>query len=146
MNSVTYLKHPKYDYVLTSDLVRRLPWELGNHDFCDESGNVWLQFRGRLAIVRSGYAWDGASCAPDFPDVIVASCLHDALCQFRDVPCFPLSKSQIDRAFLDEMPQRFVFRRIYWGAVRLFGGVYATFAGKNPPGKCLLPHDTPGLR
>jgi hypothetical protein len=147
VNPVTYLKHPKYDYVLTSDLERRLPWELGNHDFCDEKGRVWLQFRGRLAVVKKGYAWDGASCAPDFPDVIIPSCLHDALLQFADAPCFPLSKSQIDRAFLDEMPQRFVFRRIYWGAVRLFGGVYATFAGKNPPGKCLLPHDTtPGLR
>lgn len=142
MKPVTYTRHPKYDYVLTSDLERRLPWELGNHDFCDEKGVLRLQFRGRIAIVKSGYAWDGASCAPDFPDVVIASCLHDALCQFQDVPCFPLSKSQIDRAFLDEMPRRFVFRRVYWGAVRAFGGVYKALSSKpKAPGFCGLPHD-----
>lgn len=147
MKPVSWTQHPDYDYVLTSDLERRLPWELGNHDFCDDKGRVWLQFRGRLAVVKAGYAWDGASCAPDFPDVIVASCLHDALCQFLHVPCFPLSKLQVDRAFLDEMPRRFVFRRIYWGAVRVFGGVYAAVKRQKPTaGSCSLPHDTPGLR
>lgn len=137
---VSWTRHPEYDYVLTSDLERRMLWELGNHDFCDEKGNVWLQFRGRLAIVKKGYAWDGASCAPDFPDVVVASCLHDAFCQFRHVSCFPLTKGQIDKAFLDEMPPRFIFRRVYWAAVRAFGGVYAAASRQKPSGYCGLPH------
>lgn len=141
LQTVSYTRAPKWDYVLTSDLERRMPWELGNHDFYDSTGILRLQFRGRLAIIRSGYAWDGASCAPDFPDVIVASCLHDALLQFAGVPCFSLSKAQIDRAFLDEMPARFVFRRVYWGAVRAFGGVYAAVYGSKPSGSCGLPHD-----
>lgn len=140
MKPVTYTRHPQYDYVLTSDLVRRLPWELGNHEFQDENGQVWLEMRGRVAIVRAGYAWDGASCAPDFPDVVIASCLHDALLQFHHVPCFPLTKAQIDRAFLDEMPRGFLFRRIYWAAVRAFGGLYAAAAGETPTGSCGLPH------
>lgn len=141
MKPVSWTRHSAYDYVLTSDLERRLPWELGNHDFYDSTGILRLQFRGRLAIVKQGYAWDGASCAPDFPDVIVASCLHDALVQFQHVPCFSLSKAQIDRAFLDEMPRRFVFRRVYWGAVRAFGGVYAAVYGSKPSGSCNLTHE-----
>lgn len=142
MKPVSWTRHSDYGYVLTSDLERRLPWELGNHDFRDDKGRGWLQFRGRLAVVHSGYAWDGASCAPDFPDVVIASCLHDALLQFSGAPCFPLTKSQIDRAFLDEMPSGFVFRRAYWAAVRAFGGVYAALSRKpKPPVSCGLPHD-----
>lgn len=142
LQTVSYTRARKWDYVLTSDLPVITPWELGNHDFRDEFGNVWLQTRGKLLVVKKGYAWDGASCAPDFADVLPASCAHDALIQFRDVVCFPLSKAQIDKVFRDLMPRRFLARWIYWGAVRAFGGVYA--AAVTPAAKagtCGLPHD-----
>jgi hypothetical protein len=140
LQTVSYTRHPKWDYTLTSDLPIITPWELGNHDFQDEFGNVWLETRGKLAIVKRGYAWDGASLAPDFKDVILASCAHDALLQFRDVPCFPLSKAQVDKIFRDLMPYRFAARWIYWGAVYLFGGAYSKLTGPGPRGSCGLTH------
>lgn len=140
MKPVTYIRHPRFDYVLTSDYEVRVPWECGNHDFKDAKGRVWLSMRGKLVIVRKGYAWDGATMAPDLPGVVLASCIHDALLQFRDVPCFPLSKAQIDKVFRDEMPPRLAVRWIYWGAVRAFGGIYG--AVRKPPAgaTCGLPH------
>lgn len=138
MKTVSYLKHPKYDYVLTSDLEYRCPWELGNHDFEDEFGNVWLQMRGKLIIVKAGYAWDGASYAPDLPDFVLASCVHDALCNFRDVPCFPLSKARIDWIFRDNIPPHRPLRWVYWAAVRTFGGAYKALAGGRAAVSCGL--------
>lgn len=142
LQTVSYTWARKWDYVLTSDLPVITPWELGNHDFRDEFGNVWLETRGKLLVVKKGYAWDGASCAPDFKDVILASCVHDCLIQFRGVVCFPLSKAQIDKVFRDLMPRRFLARWIYWAAVQAFGGVYAALSRKpKPPVSCGLPHD-----
>lgn len=140
LQTVSYTRAPKWDYVLTSDLPVVTPWELGNHDFQDEFGNVWLQMRGKMLIVKKGYAWDGASLAPDFKDVILASCVHDALIQFVRVSCFPLGKSQIDKIFRDLMPYRFAARWIYWAAVRMFGGVYAAAFPGGTSGSCGLPH------
>ena len=141
MKPVTYTRHPKYKYVLTSDFEVYVQWELGNHDFRDAKGRVWLSTRGKLIIVRKGYAWDGASMAPDFPDVALASCIHDALIQASQTPCFPLSKRQIDKVFLDEMPRRFKFRGVYFAAVRTFGGIYgAVKKPTTPPLICGLPH------
>ena len=102
---------------------------MGEHDFRDTEGRCWLQIRGSVIHIREGYAWDGATCAPDFPDVIVASLCHDVLCQFREVPCFPLTKSQIDNIFRDLMPSTFYFRWVYWGTVRALGGVFSKVTG-----------------
>ena len=39
-----------------------------------------LDRRGEF-FLRRGYAWDGATCYPDFPTIIRPSALHDGLCQ-----------------------------------------------------------------
>ena len=36
------------------------------------------------AQVRDAYAWDGATCAPDFKFTIAGSCLHDVLYQYAE--------------------------------------------------------------
>lgn len=141
LNPVSYTKHPRYDYVLDKDLVVWVPHDLGAHDFCDEFGNLWLEFRGHTMTVKKGYAWDGSSMSPDFPAVIAPSCVHDCLLQFRRVSCFPLSKCHCDDIFRDLMPSRFLLRWVYWGAVRAFGGAYAAATGgRDTSGSCGLPH------
>lgn len=130
----------KYPYTLVRDWPLKLAKDCGHHDFRDAAGRVWLEFRGTIAIVKEGYSWNGASCAPDFESVIPASAAHDAFCQFLNTPCFPLTKAEVDRAFLDLMPRGFVFRHVYWAAVRAFGGVYARFSGSPDPTSCGLPH------
>lgn len=130
----------RYPYTFEKDWSLRADRDLGNHDFQDEFGNVWLEFRGTIVTIKARYAWDGASCAPDFEAVLAASGVHDALCQFRDVPCFPLSKGDIDGAFRSLIPRKFLPRWIYWGAVRLFGGVYHAINPTSGSGSCGLPH------
>lgn len=140
LNPISYTKHPKYDYVLTHDLRVRVDKYLGSHDFQDEFGRVWVEVRGYTITIKAGYAWDGASMAPDFESVIAASCVHDAGCQFLKVTCFPLSKGEVDGIFLQMMPRKFRLRWIYWGAVRVFGGVYAALSTHDAPASCGLPH------
>lgn len=130
----------KYPWRFRDDWEIRVGKDCGNHDFRDAQGRVWLSFRGTVMIVRAGYAWDGASCAPDFPAVLAASGAHDALCQFRRVPCFPLSKSEIDGIFRGLMSRSFLPRWIYWVAVRLFGDIYAGLAPAPECASCGLPH------
>jgi hypothetical protein len=90
--------------------------------------------------VCSEYAWDGASVAPDCP--LMESCIHDALCQFREVLCFPLTKKQCDQIFYDAMKlKRFPMRGVYYGAVRIFGGVYSFLTRQKNCGFCLTKHD-----
>ena len=110
------------------------------------------------ARVLAGYAWDG--CTPKFsifdivigtpdgipneatkkPKAYYASLMHDALYQFLDVD-LPLSRARADRLFLEILTRdRFAPRRIYYVAVRVFGGVFRHFtrwkrsyAGKRVP-------------
>ena len=136
-----YTKHPKYDYVLKSDLNLLSSKYLGNHDYTDEFGRVWVEMRGYSVTIKKEFAWDGASMAPDFKDVVLPSCVHDAFLQAHRAPCFPLSKAEIDSVFRKLMPGRFAFRWIYWGAVRVFGGAYAALAKHDPSSvTCGLPH------
>lgn len=93
----------------------------------DEKGRDWLlvfydePYKLRLVIVPN-YAWDGATMAPDYPEVILPSLLHDALCQFRKTPGFPFTKKQVDGLFLESMrKQGFCLAEVYYAAVRAFG-------------------------
>jgi hypothetical protein len=104
--------------------------------FSDSQGNEWLDIEGRTYRVKAGYAWNGCSprplgkygCwwlgTPDFPASIMASLAHDAGYQFLDDAGFPYSRGDIDRLFLGVMQAGgFPLARVYWGAVRVFGGI-----------------------
>jgi len=110
------------------------------------------------ARVLTGYAWDGCTPKFSFFDIVIgtpdgvpnqvtkkpkayyASLLHDALYQFLDAE-LPLSRAQADRLFLEILTRdRFAPRRIYYVAVRVFGGLSRLFtrwkrsyAGKRVP-------------
>ena len=114
--------------------------------FVDRTGRRRLEIHPNGdARVLSGYAWDG--CTPKFslfdivigipdgvpnqvtkkPKAYYASLMHDAFYQFLDAK-LPLSRAQADRVFLDILIRdRFALRRIYYAAVRLFGGVFRLF-------------------
>ncbi|HSM13360.1 MAG TPA: hypothetical protein VLA66_04775 [Thermoanaerobaculia bacterium] len=110
--------------------------------FADRTGEVRLILErdGRMTVTAD-YAWNGCSPKLCFFDLIVgtpdgvvdpdtgrpkayhASLLHDALYQFLP-DGVPLTRAQADRCFLDLLAERgFRLRRIYWAAVRLFGGM-----------------------
>lgn len=112
---------------------------------------TWLTLKRDGTIeVQAGYAWDG--CSPKLaladviwigtPDGVVvetglpktyrASLLHDALCQFAQCSRMPYSQAEIDRIFFDVLQQDgFQLARLYYGAVRLFGGVYRRLKRNN---------------
>lgn len=90
-----------------------------------EDGTLWVFItqNGILEILK-GYAWDGATFAPDFPEIYEATLVHDALYQFLEKG-MPLSRKQIDDIFLKMMEkQNFKYAKIYYRAVRLFGGIF----------------------
>jgi len=110
--------------------------------FQDTKGHTRLLITtdGVITVIK-GYAWDGATpktCAFDLvlgtPDGVVflgtgkpktyyASLVHDALYQFLPADS-PLTRAQADRCFLLLMEEhKFSLRRLYWIAVRLFGGL-----------------------
>jgi hypothetical protein len=121
--------------------------------FADGQGRVWLSLKtnGDI-IVSTDYAWDGCTpklCLLDVllgvPDGAVdsrtgkvktyhASLVHDALYQFLDVG-LPYTRKDADDFFLRLMEETgFVLRKVYYWAVRLFGGAfrwYSTNYGKK---------------
>jgi hypothetical protein len=127
-------------------------WESGHRleedvVFLDKSGAVRLVIErgGRITVTR-GYAWDGCTpkvCLFDIligvPDGVVhartgrpktyyASLVHDALYQFLP-DGLPLTRYHADEFFLRLMAESdFGPRRIYWLAVRTFGGLFRSAA------------------
>lgn len=110
--------------------------------FRDKTGVVRLiiEASGRITVTR-GYAWNG--CSPKFcvfdlligtpegvvhastgkPKTYFASLIHDALYQFLP-DGLPLRRHHADKFFLVLLAESdFVLRWLYWGAVRLFGGL-----------------------
>lgn len=95
--------------------------------------------------VLAGYAWDG--CTPKLmvldlslgvpdglpnidtrkPKAYYASLVHDALYQFLD-DGLPISRKAADKIFLELLSRdRFLWRRLYYLAVRLFGYAFHLF-------------------
>jgi hypothetical protein len=128
-------------------LERNFTWESGHaisQDlvFRDKNGTVRLiiEAGGRITVTE-GYAWNGCSpkvCFFDFlvgtPEGVVyaptekrktyfASLMHDALYQFL-LDGLPFRRRHADRFFLVLLGEsEFAPRRLYWAAVRLFGGL-----------------------
>jgi hypothetical protein len=154
----------RWIFVLDADYIYSLrghlpsDWNEG-YAFIDEKGRRRLEIHPNGdARVLGGYAWDG--CTPKFsvcdivigtpdgipnettkkPKAYFASLMHDALYQFLDAH-LPLSRAQADRLFLEILTRdNFAPRRIYYLAVRVFGGMFRLFtrwkrsyAGKRVP-------------
>ncbi len=100
--------------------------------------NQWLEIHKGKLLVPRGYAWNG--CDPSYrvtndfwigtpdgtirqdgkPSTYFASCVHDALCQFRE--SVPVSKEFTVKLFYSMLRERnFAFSRVYAAAVNLFG-------------------------
>jgi hypothetical protein len=138
-------------YVLDEDFTYQPPDELRfqyptGYAFQDRLGvrRLVLHPDGRITVLK-GYAWDG--CTPKFAlwDIVIgipdgmphpetqkpkayhASLVHDALYQFLDAD-LPLTRKTVDLMFLDLLTRHeFAPRRIYYRAVRIFGGLFRRF-------------------
>jgi len=134
----------KWIYVLENNF----SWQSGltvpeDLAFADKKGVKRLQLRktGEIVVFK-GYAWDG--CTPKFclvdivfgvPDGVVhetskrpktyyASLIHDVLYQFLD-DGLALTRRDADNCFLRLMQEsNFALSRIYYWAVRAFGGIF----------------------
>jgi len=115
--------------------------------FDDKTGTRRLEItRDGTITVLANYAWDG--CTPKFclldivlgiadgvvdtrtgrPKTYYASLIHDALYQFLD-DGLPLTRGEADRFFLALMERTgFVWRHLYFVAVRLFGRAFRGLA------------------
>ena len=126
-------------------LDRNYSWESGynipeDRIFLDSSGKVRLVLeKGGLITVTRGYSWNGCSPKMCFVDLLIgtpegvvhavtgrpktyyASMVHDALYQFLKTGS-SLTRKQADEAFLRLMGESdFIWRWIYWAAVRVLG-------------------------
>lgn len=114
----------KYKYTLEADYFYASGIKGRSFEGKDAKGRVWLRITpdGTLFIPK-GYAWDGATFAPDFPQLYYPTLVHDALYQF--LPHTPMSRKEIDDIFLRQMQEaNFKLAKIYYRAVRWFGGVF----------------------
>jgi hypothetical protein len=102
MSAIQYIKtkHAKWKYVLTADYecsVRGFYATRPRYFYC---GSQLLGFLiGNHLTIKSGYASDGATCAPDFDCMMAEVFVHDLGCQFCNVEESPFSRSQIDSLF-----------------------------------------------
>ena len=82
--------------------------------------NEWVQICNGFVTVKRGYSWDGCTFAPDFKETYTASLIHDVLYQFNIV-----DREKADLVFYEILKQNgFRFAKIYYFAVRLFGGLF----------------------
>lgn len=112
--------------------------ELFRKSFQVDFSNQWLEIHKGKLLVPRGYVWNGCDPAyrvtADFwigtpdgtirqdgkPSTYYASCVHDALCQFRE--SVPVSKEFTVKLFYSMLRERnFAFSRVYTAAVDLFG-------------------------
>ncbi len=115
--------------------------------FEDQTGKRWLEIHPNGdAIVLKGYAWDG--CTPKFaiwdimigtpdgipnlqtqrPKAYFASLMHDTFYQFLENE-LPISRDDADRILLEILERDdFAPRRLYYAAVRIFGGLFHIFS------------------
>lgn len=99
--------------------------------FYDKNGREWLYIDDHHFIIHNHYAWDGCTPkkhipifgwvgTPDTEKTILASLIHDVLCQFQDTEHMPLSRYQIDNIFKNILKdKKFIFHDIYYMGVRI---------------------------
>ena len=142
-------KYPKkvYKFVCNDDVFIKTSL------FNRSSNHEWLEIEdnGKIIVKGSnvgGYAWDGCSPKRNFIDLIFgtpdgrfdyntdkqityfASMIHDALYQYKS--SINLSRKEVDKIFkLNLKKSGFMLWRIYYYAVRLFGGFYGKWKTKK---------------
>jgi len=110
---------------LTSDERNGRPWKykllqdvsvrfkdticFGAYYLYDGNGNHWGTISPREISVSAGYAWNGSSCSPDLPGVLLPSVVHDLLYQFSGVAAFPFSRHFADSLFYGLSASRLAF-------------------------------------
>ena len=127
-------RHGKWRFVLTEDLLVRMPWRVpGVISFRDADGREWVRMDGSIRTIRAGYAWDGCSPkrhlpgigwvgTPDPESTRLASCVHDAGYQFSGTRHFPLCRDMEDWLFLRILrAENFRYAGTYYTAVRALG-------------------------
>jgi len=117
-------KGAAWPYVLTEEYAIRIsqPWAATGGKTLEfrSYGLTWGKLRDGILTLKCGYAIDGATCAPDFEEVIMPAFVHDLLCQFCNDPISPFTRKDADDLFLLEMKKaRFRYRWIYYAGVRL---------------------------
>ncbi len=149
----------KWLYRLDRDYAWQSPFRFARDwAFQDGEGHTRLVLTAEGVIhVLAGYSWDGCTPKTCFLDVVIgtpdgvvflgtgrpktyyASLVHDALYQFLPSG-LPLTRAEADRCFLLLMTEsEFAPRRLYYWAVRLFGGltlpitrrIRATYGGRG---------------
>lgn len=135
-NKVNWLYRLDKDFVWESGF--RIPEGIKCID--EKKGKVRLLItKEGVFTVKKGYSWNG--CSPKFcfldinfgtpdgavhaetgrPKTYFASMIHDVLYQFRD-QIDPIKRRDADSFFLDLMKDSdFLWARLYWLAVRVFG-------------------------
>jgi hypothetical protein len=114
----------KYKYTLKEDYHYDLGIKLQNSfvGMSEEKAYMTISPAGILTVFKD-YAWDGTTMSPDFTETYYPALVHDALYQF--LPKTPMSRKAIDDIFLKMMLENnFKYARIYYRAVRWFGGVF----------------------
>lgn len=138
-----------YKFVHNEDVY--IKTNLINRPFYNE--NAWLEIKadGKIIVKGSnpgGYAWDGCSPKWNFIDLIFgtpdgrfdsttdkqityyASMIHDALYQYKAV--IDVSRKEVDILFkLNLQKSTFLLWRIYYCAVRIFGGLFGKWKKKT---------------
>lgn len=84
---IKYESLAKWKYRLTADL--HLSTSVRGVSCKTEYITIWDD--GRL-ILKTGYAWDGATCCPDVPEIMRGSAGHDALYQLLSIGAIPKQK------------------------------------------------------
>ena len=105
----------KYKYTLQYDYFYQSDRLIGI-----EFSNEWLKIRpDGCVIISKGYSWNGCTFAIDTKSTYIASCVHDALYQFK------IDKQKSDLAFYDLLKQnKFPLAKIYYISFRLFGFIF----------------------
>ena len=131
---ISYKKRTRYKYTLVAE------YQIATNIIPDapiDTGFIKLDRSGQLTLCR-GYAWDGASGpAPDIPNIMRASLVHDALYQLLREELIAAHY----RANADRLLQRIclqagmpsVLAWLIYQAVRLFGASSATPDTRHAP-------------
>jgi hypothetical protein len=111
----------QYKYQLIGDHTEHL-----SNVFCKFISTDWITVNGDKITIKSGYCWDGASCAIDTKDFMVASLVHDALYQLIRLEYVSKDKRKLADLILNELCLKYGMSKfrasyVYW-AVRTFGG------------------------
>lgn len=84
-----------------------------------ERDEKYLKISNCTIVIPAGYNWNGCTLAPDFKQTYYASCIHDALYQYK------VGRKLADRVFYGRMKKdRFILSKLYYSGVRLFGWMF----------------------